>query len=56
MIKIIKDIFKVSEQKTYKIGDVADFGKEENKALVKQGVAEVVVKETKQHKRTTKTK
>jgi hypothetical protein len=56
MIKIIKDIFKLSEQKTYKIGDVADFGAKDNKRLISEGVAELIVKDTKQRKRTIKTK
>ena len=56
MIKIIKDIFKLSEQKTYKIGDVADFGAKDNKRLINEGVAELIVKDTKQRKRTIKTK
>jgi hypothetical protein len=56
MIKIIKDIFKLSEQKSYKIGVVADFGKKDNERLIEEGVAVLIVKETKQRKRTVKIK
>ena len=49
MIVLLKDIFKVSESKSYKKGDKVDFGTDENKRLVKGGVADFV-KVTKEKK------
>ena len=49
MIKVLKGFYKVSEKKTYKVGEKASFDKETEKALVNDGFAEVV-KEDKKRK------
>ena len=46
MIVLLRDLFKISEKKSYKKGDKPNFGEDENKRMVEIGAAEYV-KETK---------
>lgn len=47
MVEVIKGFYKLSEKKTYFIGDKVDFGKE-NARLIKEGlVKKIVVKKSK---------
>ena len=47
MFTVIKDFYKLSDKKTYTIGQKVDFGKENNR-LAKEGLIEkVVTKKTK---------
>jgi hypothetical protein len=56
MIKLIKSVYKLTEKKTYNIGEEVDFGKETNQNLLDQGYAEEIKKVTKERKRTIKKK
>ena len=56
MIKLIKSVYKLTEQKTYKVGEEVDFGKEINDKLIKTGYAREINKVTKERKRTIKKK
>ena len=49
MIEVIKQFYKLSEKKTYLVGEKVNFGKEENKSLVDNGFAKPV-KEDKRKK------
>jgi len=42
MIKVIKEFYKSSEKKSYKIGEVASFDAKTERSLVDNGYAEVV--------------
>lgn len=47
MVEVIKNFHKLSNNKTYKVGEKVDFGKE-NTRLIKEGlVKKIVVKKTK---------
>ena len=52
MIKLIKSVYKLTEQKTYKVGEEVDFGKEINDKLIATDYAREIKKETKERKRT----
>ena len=56
MIKLIKSVYKLTEQKKYKVGEEVDFGKEINDKLIKTGYAIEIKKVTKERKRTIKKK
>jgi hypothetical protein len=56
MIKYIKQSYFNSESRIIKVGEVLDFGKEQNEAIVKQGFAEFVKIETKPKKDKLETK
>lgn len=49
MIKVIRQFYKQSEKKTYKVDALVSFSKEEDKSLVDNGFAEFV-KEDKRKK------
>ena len=51
MIKLIKSVYKLTEQKTYKVGEEVDFGKEINNKLIKTGYAREINKVTKERLR-----
>ena len=50
MIVLLRDIFKVSENKTYKKGDKVSFTKQEETNLVNNGLAEFEKRKTKELK------
>ena len=56
MIRLIKSVYKHTEQKTYKVNEEVDFGKEINNRLIETGYAREIKKETKERKRTIKKK
>ena len=43
MLEVIKDFYKLSNNKTYKVGDKVDF-KKENDRLIKEGLVKKVIK------------
>jgi hypothetical protein len=56
MIKLIKSVYKLTEQKTYEVDEEVDFGKDTNQYLLDKGYAEEIRKVTKERKRTIKKK
>ena len=56
MIKLIKSVHRLEEDKVFNADEEVDFGKETNQYLLDQGYAEEIRKVTKERKRTIKKK
>jgi len=56
MIKLIKSVHRLKEDKVFQVGETVDFGKETNAKLIITGYAEEIKKATKERKRTIKKK
>tara|TARA_B110000967_G_C18661669_1_gene448480 strand:- start:615 stop:785 length:171 start_codon:yes stop_codon:yes gene_type:complete len=56
MIKLKKKVHRRKDDKTFKVGEEIDFGKEINERLIKDGYAVEIKKVTKERKRTIKKK